>query len=155
MAKVDGLSLAVEILVTTELPAPADIPALENLVESSLRLVGAAGSWNVTVALMDDVALRALHAEFMGDDSETDVMTFPMSESSLTGEGGDIAISVDRAAAQGPAWGHSAWQEIEFLTAHGVLHLCGWDDHDDEERAEMLALQAQLISDFKEQRSSR
>ena len=62
--------------------------------------------------------------EFMDDDSITDVMTFPSGEPGQ--EGGDIVISVERAAEQGPEHGFTTDQEVHFLFVHGLLHLCGW-----------------------------
>ncbi len=111
-----------------------------------LRSEGRGGSWEVTVALVDDRSLRDLHARFMGLDSVTDVMTFPHGEEG-TG-GGDIVISVDRAAAQGPEHGLTADQEIRFLFVHGMLHLCGWDDGTDADRHEMLSRQTVLLEHF-------
>jgi ssRNA-specific RNase YbeY (16S rRNA maturation enzyme) len=31
---------------------------------------------------------------------------------------------------------------------HGLLHLCGWDDHNDDDRASMLEYQAKMIREF-------
>jgi probable rRNA maturation factor len=62
--------------------------------------------------------------------------------------GGDIVVSVERAAEQGPEHGLSKVAETEFLIVHGLLHLCGWDDHDDVERSRMLDYQTELIRGF-------
>jgi rRNA maturation RNase YbeY len=41
--------------------------------------------------------------------------------------GGEMAISLDRAAAQAAAHGHSVEQELRILMLHGLLHLAGMD----------------------------
>lgn len=114
----------------------------------ALRLVGAAGAWTVTVALLSDPELRALHLDFLGIDDETDVMTFPAGASALDGGGGDIAISVDRAALQAPDWRHSTLEEVRFLAVHGLLHLCGWVDHEPVARERMLGRQREIIAAY-------
>jgi probable rRNA maturation factor len=99
------------------------------------------GPWSVAIVLTDDARLRALHRQFMGLDSETDVMTFPYEDTS----GGDILISVDRAADQAADYGHGVGDEVRFLLVHGLLHLCGWEDETDEARAAMWHRQTAII----------
>ncbi len=38
--------------------------------------------------------------------------------------GGDIIVSFERAAEQGPLHGMTTSEEIRFLFVHGLLHLC-------------------------------
>lgn len=127
------------------LPAPGDAAKLESLVRHALTAEKQTGEWDISIALVSDDELRRLHRDFMGLDSVTDIMTFPYGGDAL---GGDIAISVDRAAEQAPEYGLSAWEEIRFLAVHGVLHLCGWDDGDDEARRRMLTRQAEIVESW-------
>ena len=106
---------------------------------------------SVTILLANDVRVRELHRDFMGLDSETDIITFPADlEPGLQGHGGDIVISVDAARENGAEVGHSTWEEARFLAVHGILHLCGWNDHDAVSRATMLARQSEIIGQFDE-----
>jgi probable rRNA maturation factor len=73
-------------------------------------------------------------------------MTFPAGEAGQ--EGGDIVISVDRAADQGPEHGFSVDDEVRFLFVHGLLHLSGWNDLNQEDRERMLARQTELLAGF-------
>jgi probable rRNA maturation factor len=68
---------------------------------------------------------------------------------------GDIVISVERAVAQA-AEGHggqtsdvkwSASDELRLLVIHGVLHVCGWDHADADERDAMRALENELLNE--------
>jgi rRNA maturation RNase YbeY len=103
----------------------------------------------VTVLLTGADRIQELHRDFMGLDSDTDIMTFPAElEPGVAGRGGDIVISVDAARENGADAGHSTWDETRFLVLHGILHLCGWDDHDPEDRARMLARQSEIIAKF-------
>ena len=142
---IDLLDLDFDV-ISDEAPIPVDYSAFESVCRYVLLALGQAGIWVVTVALVGDDALRRLHAEFMDEDSVTDVMTFPAGEPGQ--EGGDIVISVDRAAEQGPEHGFTMDQEVRFLFLHGLLHLCGWNDLSTTDRERMLAQQTALLERF-------
>lgn len=67
---------------------------------------------------------------------------------------GDIVISVERAQEQaqsgrGGQTGDVNWSvkdELRLLVIHGVLHICGWDHADADERDAMRALENELLS---------
>jgi probable rRNA maturation factor len=140
------LDLEFDLIEEATLPAGFSSGQAEELAEFLLGAEGANGPWSVAVALVDDDRLRELHRDFMDIDEPTDVMTFP---AEIPGAGGgDIVISVDRAAEQGPEHGHTAAEETIFLIAHGLLHLCGWDDASDRDRAAMLERQREIIAAF-------
>ena len=109
------------------------------------------GSWGVAGVLTDDERRRALQRDYLGVDAPTDVMTFPLGEVvpglSAAG-GGDVVVSVERAQEQAAEFGNTPAQEVRFLVVHGLLHLCGWDDATDDDRARMLARQAALLAAF-------
>ena len=71
-----------------------------------------------------DRELRRLNRQFLHHDYATDVLSFP-------GEPGEMAISVQRAAAQAREYGHTVADEICVLMLHGVLHLAGMDHETD------------------------
>jgi probable rRNA maturation factor len=137
----------VEIVDESSAAVALSAPRIQRLVRFVLCREGATGRWVVTVALTTDQQLQKLHRDFMGIDEPTDVMTFPY-EPTDGPAGGDIAVSVERAAAQGPENGLDAVAEVEFLIAHGLLHLLGWDDAQANDRLAMLARQTALLADF-------
>lgn len=67
---------------------------------------------------------------------------------------GDIVISVERALDQaqsgrGGQTGDVHWSaadETRLLVIHGVLHVCGWDHADTDERDAMRALENELLN---------
>jgi probable rRNA maturation factor len=79
---------------------------------------------NATCLITTDRELRGLNRKFRGADYATDVLSF--SE--------DIAISLDRAAAQAAERGHSLDAEVRILILHGLLHLAGMDHENDHGR---------------------
>ncbi|MCO5217002.1 MAG: rRNA maturation RNase YbeY [Thermomicrobiales bacterium] len=112
--------------------------------------------WLVGIQIVDDETMRTAHVEFMDIDEPTDIMTFPYAdeEDDLWGDsevGGDLMISVDRAAENAIEAGWSTIDEMHFLIVHGLLHLLGWDDHTPEDRASMLAHQRELIDQWSQE----
>jgi probable rRNA maturation factor len=81
---------------------------------------------------------------------DTDFVLPPGSRQHL----GDIVISVERAAEQaqsgrGGQTGDVRWSvknELRLLVIHGVLHVCGWDHADSDERDAMRALENELLA---------
>jgi probable rRNA maturation factor len=130
-----------------EAKAPSGITSddLEHFTAYVLNELGATGSWEITVALVDDARLQALHRDFMDVDAPTDIMTFPTGDEGEFPQGGELVISVDHAQTQSEAWGHSPAEEIRFLTIHGLLHLLGWRDEIESDRTRMLERQQTLL----------
>jgi probable rRNA maturation factor len=76
----------------------------------------------ITCLITTDAELRRLNRQFRGKNYATDVLSFPPDE---------MAISLDRAAAQAKELGHSLDEELRILMLHGMLHLCGLDHETD------------------------
>ncbi len=57
----------------------------------------------------------------------TDVIAFGFSKKDYGDEGGDVFISVDKAAENAGKYGVSLKEEIIRLIIHGVLHVIGYD----------------------------
>ena len=105
---------------------------------------------------MGDAEMQRMNRAFMGLDSPTDIMTFPHETDDWAfgggddddARGGDIVISVETASAQAVEGGWEPGDELRFLIAHGLLHLLGWDDRDDADRAAMLERQRALLASW-------
>ena len=57
-------------------------------------------------------------------------------------------ISKERVRAQAEEYGHSVRREFAFLVAHSVLHLCGHDHMEEEERLQMESLQEKILKEL-------
>jgi metalloprotein, YbeY/UPF0054 family len=95
----------------------------------------------VEVLLADDASLRGLNKTFRHKNKATDVLSFPAAENPY-GHAGDLAISLDTAARQAAAFGHTLRDEVRILLLHGLLHLSGLDHETDD--GEMAAREAEL-----------
>ncbi len=122
--------------------------------EKILELVNLDFNCELSVLLTDDAIMKRLNFEYRRIDETTDVLSFSMNEgASLLSPPskryrliGDIVISIPQAMRQAENQKHSVKHELAFLTAHGILHLLGYDDATDEELAEMAALGNSYIS---------
>jgi probable rRNA maturation factor len=95
-------------------------PLREFLIEAAHQI---APNQGVACLITNDNELQDLNRRFLRKDYPTDVLSFP----SANGEPGELAISLDRAAAQAAAFGHSIEDELRILMLHGLLHLAGMD----------------------------
>src|ERR1700745_4182710 len=77
----------------------------------------------ILVVLVSDRKISAIHEQFMGIASATDVITF---------QHGEILISVETAARQAIEYESGLVPELRVYIAHGLLHLAGYDDLSEE-----------------------
>ncbi len=114
---------------------------IKGVVREALALENFAADTDVSISLVDNDEIRDLNRTYRGVDSPTDVLSFPM----LEGEDnikvldmplmlGDIVISLERAREQCKDYGHSFEREAGYLTAHGMLHLMGYDHQTEEDK---------------------
>ncbi len=96
------------------------------------------------VVFVDDARLAALHAETLGDPSPTDVITFDLGEEG-GGPAGELWVSVERARTVAAERGVPVARELALYLVHGALHLCGFDDREDADRARMRAAEARVL----------
>lgn len=139
---------------------------IRDIVEASLDYEECPYEAEVNVVLTDNEGIREINRDYRQIDAPTDVLSFPMvdyeTESDFghvedavedyfnpeTGELmlGDIIISVDKVEEQAGKYGHSETRELAFLVAHSMLHLCGYDHMEEEERERMEQRQREILS---------
>lgn len=128
-----------------------DIPvswltALEGIGEIAARMAAgfAADEENslahlatLEVALVDDETSARVHMDFMEIPGATDVITF---------HHGEIVIGAEVAKRQAEEYGEPLGREILRYFVHGLLHLAGHEDGEENERAAMEAAQEDIIA---------
>jgi probable rRNA maturation factor len=97
----------------------------------------------LSIAFVDDPAIAAIHAQFMDDPSPTDVITFPAAPQMQSA--GEIIVSVDHARARAKELNLPFARELSLYLAHGWLHLTGYDDRNDPDRAKMRSAEATIL----------
>ncbi|MBI4083731.1 MAG: rRNA maturation RNase YbeY [Candidatus Lambdaproteobacteria bacterium] len=106
--------------------------------------------WGLSVLFADDATLRRLNREYRRQDRPTDVLSFGYAGATAA-EGaapllGDLALSLDRAAAQARANGWDLRTEVLRLLAHGCAHLAGHDHETREQERLMLPVEIELLA---------
>jgi probable rRNA maturation factor len=91
----------------------------------------------ITVLIVSDRRMAALHQEFCGRAGPTDVLTF---------RHGEIVISGETAARQARMFHSSLVCEIQLYLLHGLLHLAGFDDLATNQRRQIHRLQKKLLA---------
>lgn len=136
---------------------PVTDEELQSLLTHALRELAvdaSGGNWQVSILFTTDDRIKAMHHEFMGIDTATDIMTFPYEDDSfipagIVARGGDLVISVDTAAANATDVGWSTADELRYLVLHGLLHLLGWNDTTPGEQSAMLRQQDVLLASWR------
>ena len=115
----------------------------------------------LAIMFVDEPAMEALHIQWMDEPGPTDVLSFPMDElrpgtehePTPAGLLGDIVICPAVAERHADTAGHETMNEILLLTAHGILHLLGFDHSEPEEEKEMFGIQKSILEAFYESES--
>ena len=146
--------IEVEVQIDERFAGQLDADLIERAVIATLAGEEIDAPVAVSVLVTDDAALQTLNRDYRGVDAPTDVLSFAAEEEAPGGVVhpafvlppdaprylGDIAISYERVVAQAAEYGHSSARELAYLTAHGVLHLLGYDhERGPEEQAAMRA----------------
>ena len=138
---------------------------IREIVEASLDYEECPYEAEVNVILTDNPSIQEINREHRQIDAPTDVLSFPLVDygrpadfshveeqaedyfNPETGELmlGDIVISVDKVEEQAEKYGQSQRRELAFLVAHSMLHLCGYDHMEEEERLDMEARQRAIL----------
>ena len=88
---------------------------------------------DLSLSLVDDGEMGRLHAVFSGDPAPTDVLAFPLAAPGVPDgvfPAAEVVLSVETAVREARSRGLRPRGEVLLYAVHGVLHLCGEDDHD-------------------------
>lgn len=88
-----------------------------------------------------------INKEFLAHDYFTDIITFNYCEGNVVS--GDIYISIDTVRENAQDFEVPFGQELNRVVIHGVLHLLGFDDANEEEKALMRKKEDECLADLK------
>ena len=129
-------------------------------INAAFRAEGVGVDCEISVLLTDNEGIHELNREYRNVDRPTDVLSFPANELTPgefdaemcdidpeTGRAflGDMAISLEKCAAQAEEYGHSFERELMYLTVHSTLHLLGYDHVDEAEMKRQMRAREELI----------
>ncbi len=139
---------------------------LEAVMEQVLDMENCPYEAQVNLLITDDEGIWQYNKEYRQVDAPTDVLSFPMLFFEREGDFsmadrdaadcfdpesgelmlGDIIISAPKVLEQAAKYGHSVKREFAFLTAHSMLHLCGYDHMEKEQARRMEEKQEQVLA---------
>jgi probable rRNA maturation factor len=137
---------------------------LLRLARSVLRQEQVAAA-EISVAILDDAAIHAINRQFLNHDYPTDVISFlldcsladarpPLERPHSVRRGaakvieGEIVISAETAIRIAARFGIRPQNELALYLAHGLLHLCGYDDRTPKEKRLMRRREAEALEDM-------
>ena len=146
----------------------AELAALARHVLDEMRVHPLA---ELSVLLVDEVAMTDLHERWLGESGPTDVLAFPMDELRPPPPGGsqaehssdeeagqallgDVVLCPQVAIVQARQGNHSVQDELDLLCTHGILHLLGYDHAEPDEHATMFGLQDRLLAGWRSERDA-
>ncbi len=138
---------------------------LDNVMDVVTQMENCPYETTVNLLVTDNAGIREYNKNYRRIDKETDVLSFPNIPFEKEGDFspveeteadyfdpdsgelllGDIIISAERVEQQACEYGHSVLREFAFLTAHSMLHLCGYDHMTPEEAAVMEQKQEAVL----------
>lgn len=161
-----GVNMTIHIEKETEVNFDFNEEVLiKEVIEAALDYEECPYETEINVVLTNNEEIKEINKEYREIDAPTDVLSFPMVEFNEPSDFehveeeqedcfhpdsgelmlGDIIVSVDKVFSQAKEFGHSEKRELGFLIAHSMLHLCGYDHMEEEEREVMEERQRAIL----------
>ncbi len=146
-------SQRIDVIADTSAADPVVVAWLRERLEEAAAAM-AADVIHLNVVLIDDDRMKAMHAEFHDDPTTTDVLTFDLRDDPFEGAPeagllpaveGEVYVCVDEARRRAEQLPRAMDKEMLLYALHGLLHLVGYDDHDEEQRSRMHAREDELL----------
>ena len=112
---------------------------LKLVAESEIRRIG-----DISIIFCSDNYILDVNQQYLQHDYFTDIITFDYCEGDRLS--GDLFISVDSVRENAVEYGTEFEDELNRVIVHGILHLIGYDDHRDDDIAEMRSKENYYLS---------
>lgn len=123
-----------------------DARSLRKACIKALKSEGVRRDAVLSVSALKGEEMEELNRRYLDREGQTDVIAFPMGEES--GEGfllGDVVICPEYIAGRSKEYDVEEGRELEFVAVHGILHLLGYDDRDEEGALKMERRQREIL----------
>jgi len=137
-----------KILIRTEdISMPPYRKDAERFIRRVLELL-ALKNWELSVLFCSNRCIKTLNARYRNKDEATDVLSFPLGETSPGGQylAGDLVISLDALEENARFFNVSVDEELRRLLVHGILHLSGEDHTTNRSNEPMLIKQEEILT---------
>ncbi len=116
---------------------------LRRRIQSMIRVLDLKNK-EISFVITNDKSIHELNRSYRGKNRPTDVLAFAMQEGEFTSLAenvlGDVIVSAETARRQAEERKVTLLEEVTMLSAHGLLHLLGWDH---QTRAEDVRMRAE------------
>ena len=133
---------------TYEDPGDEDHPliyeSIEKLCENTFHDQGHRDA-ALSLVITSDEKLRDLKFQYFKKDQYTDVIAFNLSKDEEPIDA-EVYVSYDRVKENARTFKQSLDHELKRVIIHGILHLCGYDDHTKEKKEIMTSNEDRLIA---------
>ncbi|AEX84474.1 rRNA maturation factor [Marinitoga sp. 1135] len=106
------------------------------------------GDYELNIVITDNNEIAKYNEEYRNKKGPTDVLSFEygLDEEII----GDIMISVERIEEQAPDFNNTFEEEFFYILVHGILHICGYDHINEEDKKIMFPKQDKYFQELKE-----
>jgi len=117
------------------------------LKKKATRILSHLNLKRVTVSLVfcDNKFIKKINKKYLGKNSPTDVISFPLNDTFNPNYLGEVIISVEEALSNSRIYNTSFDYEIVLYMVHGILHLLGYKDYTKMERERMGKKQKEIL----------
>lgn len=133
---------------------PIDLNSVKTVV-ATFNKIAEVSYDEVSIYFIDTQTICELHQQYFDDPSPTDCISFPMDDPEEEGYKvmGDVFVCPETAQKYIQEHGGDAYQELTLYVIHGLLHLLGYDDIDEEDRQTMRQAESHYMSALCESKS--
>jgi len=99
----------------------------------------------ISIAIVDDDAIKKVNSEFLNKTTRTDVISFDLSDDGEDTRVFELVINADKAGRESAKRKHSIEAELALYITHGMLHNLGFGDEDVACADEMHAVEDKIL----------
>lgn len=136
--------MAAELRLSLQQPDARHRPWLSRSFVRRCLVAALDGPAELTVRIVDEEEGRALNGEFRRKDYATNVLTFDYAHEPVVVA--DLVLCAPVVEREAREQGRTLQAHYAHLLVHGALHAQGWDHEDDDEAADMQALEACILA---------
>jgi len=104
----------------------------------------------INIVFCSDSYLLKLNKQYLNHDTYTDILTFDYSKDFRGDISGDIYISIDTVKRNAQLFLQTVNKETLRVVIHGIMHICGYTDKTQKEKATMTQKENQYIAEFQQ-----
>lgn len=98
---------------------------------------------NLSFIFTSNTKIKQINLKYLNHNYFTDVITFDYTKDNIIS--GDIFISVDQVSINAMSYDTEKEEEIRRVMIHGVIHLLGYNDGNDQERETMRQMENEAL----------